>query len=251
MGGLKWQILLKILPLTALFCLAKWGVHEMGLEPWSFDGMTSSLFGAAIFVIAFVLSGTLSDYRDSGDLPTQIGITIATISDSNQLARATHPEYDPSPLQQELIQVVNGLLDWLHHKQDIAPVYNAITALNQPFVRLKQLNDAPGMSRLQTEQSKLRLLVMRMEGVRDTEFLTPAYALLELFTIGSSLSLLLIQGETFSESLAISGFLFTSFIYLLYLIRDLDNPFQYKGQSSADISLSPLEQVLDRLRQEP
>jgi hypothetical protein len=33
---------------------------------------------------------------------------------------------------------------------------------------------------------------------------------------------------------------------LLLLIRDLDNPFEYHGRSSADVSLAPLQHVRSR-----
>jgi hypothetical protein len=62
---LKWRILLRVLPLTGLFCAAKVGMHTLHLEPWAFDSLTGSLFGAATFVVALTLSGTLADYGAS------------------------------------------------------------------------------------------------------------------------------------------------------------------------------------------
>jgi hypothetical protein len=44
--------------------------------------------------------------------------------------------------------------------------------------------------------------------------------------------------------------LFTSFLYLLLLIRDLDNPFQYDGKSSVDASLEPLSRLRSRFGKE-
>ncbi len=53
---LKWGILLKVLPFTGLFTIAKFGIHQMSWEAWTFDSLTGALFSAAIFVIALVLS---------------------------------------------------------------------------------------------------------------------------------------------------------------------------------------------------
>ncbi|BAY48745.1 hypothetical protein SAMD00079811_63710 [Scytonema sp. HK-05] len=55
------------------------------------------------------------------------------------------------------------------------------------------------------------------------------------------------RSDDFNTNLIISGFLFMSFMYLLLLIYDLDNPFEYNGISSADIDLSSLEQSYHRL----
>jgi hypothetical protein len=41
--------------------------------------------------------------------------------------------------------------------------------------------------------------------------------------------------------------LFVVFLYLLLLIKDLDNPFQYGGFSSVDSSLRVLDESIDRL----
>jgi hypothetical protein len=62
------------------------------------------------------------------------------------------------------------------------------------------------------------------------------------------IALLLIQAELFAEVLVVSCFLFTSFTYLLLLIRDLDNPFQYDGSSCVDADLSPLTTARARLQ---
>ncbi|MFM7545955.1 MAG: hypothetical protein ACKO3I_05490, partial [Synechococcales cyanobacterium] len=80
------------------------------------------------------------------------------------------------------------------------------------------------------------------------DFLGSAYILLFVFLIGSVIALLLIGADSFSENLTVSGFLFTSFVYLVILIRDLDNPFQYNGRSSIDVDLTALVNVMTKLK---
>jgi hypothetical protein len=97
------------------------------------------------------------------------------------------------------------------------------------------------------ELARMRILVNRMASNRDSDFLGPAYAMLEIFLVGTVVALLLIGAERFSENMVVSSFLFTSFTYLLLLIRDLDNPFQYDGSSCVDIDLSALNSCRQRL----
>jgi|GEM_PF-2990395 len=54
--------------------------------------------------------------------------------------------------------------------------------------------------------------------------------------------------DRFSENVVISCFLYISFSYLLVLIRDLDSPFQYDGQSYMNVDLSLLEVTGGRLQ---
>jgi hypothetical protein len=67
------------------------------------------------------------------------------------------------------------------------------------------------------------------------------------FLGSSSICLLLIHVNHFSEDLTVSSLIFTSLFYLLLLIRDLDNPFQYHGKSYVDVDLAILENCRDRL----
>jgi hypothetical protein len=67
-----------------------------------------------------------------------------------------------------------------------------------------------------------------------------------IFLAGATLALLLVGGSIFSENLVITNLIFTAFLYLFVLVRDLDNPFQYDGSSSIDVDLSPLQSFIDR-----
>jgi hypothetical protein len=248
----KWRILLNVLPLAGLFCVAKVGMHAIGIEPWAFDSLTGSLLGSATFVIALILSGTLSDYSASETMPMQIADAIATIQDTNEMLALQSEEYDSAPLQQALSHIVEAILDWLVHNKPFTGIENAIAQLNSLLVILIKMESGVGLvTHIQGEQAKVRSLTQQMKNHRETNFIEPAYVLLWLFLGGSTVTLLLIGAERFSENLVVSTLLFTSFFYLLLLIRDLDNPFDYNGKSSVDVDLSVLRNMSDRLAQLP
>lgn len=247
----KWRLLLTVLPLTTLFGLAKVATHNLGWEPWQFDSLTGSLFGAATFIIAFLLSGTLGDYNASAGMPVKIVGAIETIQDTNEMVAVAHSEYDPTPLRADLGKVLEEIVDWLENTKTVAEVEQALDGLNPHFATLLNLGIPPIVNRVQAEQSKIRLWVHQMRGIRDTDFLGPAYALLEFFLVGTIAALLLIHADRFSENFVISCLLFTSFTYLLLLIRDLDNPFDYDGNSSVDVDLGLLRKTRDRFQKPP
>jgi hypothetical protein len=204
------------------------------------------LFGAATFVIAFLLSGTLADYNASAAMPAKIVAAIETIQDTNEMVAIAHSDYDPAPLRTALGTVLAETVEWLDYTHSVADVEVALDRLNSHFATLLGMGLLPTVNRLQTEQSNIRLWLHQMAGIRNTDFLGPAYALLEFFLVGAIAALLLIQTQHFSESLVVSSLLFTSFTYLLLLIRDLDNPFDYQGQSSVDVDLGLLRKTRDR-----
>lgn len=244
----KWRILLTVLPLTGLYGLAKVAIHRLGWEPWAFDPLTGSLFGAATFVIAFVLNGTLGDFKASADMPVQVANAIEAIQDSNLLVAKANAEYDPAPLTQNLVDILHATLDWLEQGKPQAAIAPALDQLTVSLAGMLPYTSGPIVSRTQAEQAKIRLLLAYIGINRDTDFVGPAYVLLEVFLVGVLCALLLIGAASFSENLVVSCLLFTSFTYLLLLIRDLDDPFQYNGRSSVDADLSSLAALRDRLQ---
>ena len=229
-----------------LFTLAKLAIHQFQWEVWTFDSLTGTLFAAASFIFAFMLSGTLRDYSLSAYVPLEIANAIDAIADTNQLVAEAHPDYSPVSLKAELLNIAQNTLAWLQAGQSVDAIEASLENLNLHFAEMLTSGDAPIISRVQGEQAKIRLLINRIRLVRDTDFLKPAYTLLGFFWVGVSVTLLLIKTAFFVQNLAISALIFATFTYLLQLIRDLDNPFDYEGQSTLDVDLSALHEVRDR-----
>lgn len=129
----KWGILLKI-PLTALFCLAKWYAHQMQWEFGKFDSQIGSLLAAVTFILAFMLNGTLNDYRTSEDMPAQIANAVETIQDTNLFIAARQPDYNPTLLTEGLVEILKSVLLCLKQNKPFIRVDNAVTILNQSLV---------------------------------------------------------------------------------------------------------------------
>jgi hypothetical protein len=243
----KWRLFLTVLPFTLLFGTAKVGLHRLGWEPWAFDSLTGALFGAATFVIAFVLSGTLSDYNASEDMVQQFANAVEAMADINRLSAVTQSDYDGEPLRNKLADLLGHTEAWLRNTISLEELEQHLDQLNPLIADMKRKGEASAAKDSLTELARLRQLISRMHINRSTSFLGPAYAMLEIFLVGAVLALLLIKADLFSEVLVVSCFLFTSFTYLLLLIRDLDNPFQYDGSSCVDADLSALSASRSRV----
>jgi len=243
----KWRLFLKVLPLTALFALAKVGVHTLGFEPWEFDSLTGSLFGASTFVLAFVLSGTLTAYNASEDMVVQFMNAAESIEDINIYVARLQPSLETARLTSCLAELLGQLAQWLANQVDFEVIDASLADLNLILADLRLNSGDSVVDRGLPELARMRILVNRMASNRDSDFLGPAYAMLEIFLVGTVVALLLIGADRFSENIVVSCFLFTSFTYLLLLIRDLDNPFQYDGSSCVDVDLSVLNSCRQRL----
>jgi hypothetical protein len=248
MDWLSWRTLIKVLPWAAGFGVAKTAMHYIGFEPWTFDSLTGSLLGAATFALTIVLGGTLSDYRASEGMPSQIVNALETIHDNSVIVGKIEPQYDAQVLVVQIAQVAQSITDCLQDGKPFTAVEASLVALNASLVALGPLDQGLlVIHRMQTEIAQVRSLSRQMQSVRDSDFVPEAYTLLFLFLSASAMTLLLIRSDSFSESLVTSTFLFTLLVYLLLFIRDLDNPFQYDGKSAVDVDLSCLAEFHDRL----
>ena len=104
------------------------------------------------------------------------------------------------------------------------------------------------MARLKQEQGNLRRTLIRIHTIRETSFISSGYLLADLVTILLCIGLILAKIEPFYESLFFVSVISYLMIFLLMLIRDLDNPFGYYDRySGEDVSLKPLEDAVGRL----
>jgi hypothetical protein len=93
-------------------------------------------------------------------------------------------------------------------------------------------------------------MLIRIHTIRETSFISSGYLLADFITILLSIGLILAKIEPFYESLFFVSVISFLMIFLLMLIRDLDNPFGYYDRaSSEDVSLRPLEDAVGRLGQ--
>lgn len=246
----KWGIFLKVMPWAMIFFFAKYFFHQMHWEITEFDSQISSLLAAVTFILAFLLSGTLNDYHVSCDMPTKIVGVVESIQDTNLLMASIHKEYKAIALTEGLADIINELLLALKENQSLKKVETKIKNLNQLFSPLAKFCDAPLLARVQNEQAKMRLLIMQVQGIRDTDFLNPAYILLHLLLTATTVALLTTYTPNFLVNLIVSNFLFMAFLYLLLLIYDLDNPFKYQSPSVIDVDLSLLDHTYLQLIQQ-
>ena len=245
----KWRVLLAVAPFTLLFGLLEVVFHQLGWELWKFDSLTGSLLGSASFILALVLGGTLGQYHASEEMVLELVNEAEAINDRLAVHGATAPGLDTARIRSALVAALEAIRRWLLKQAPWEAVQTALNQLNGSLAALEAAGRSDANNPSLANLAKMRLLLSRISNNRDHDFIAPAYALLELFLLGVVVALLLIGADNFGENLVVSSFLFTSFLYLVFLIRDLDNPFEYDGSSSVDVDLAPLEQCEQRLRQ--
>jgi len=91
----------------------------------------------------------------------------------------------------------------------------------------------------------------RLDVIRHTTFIQTGYALLEVFVCVALGLLVFAHFKTTTAEYVVIASISLVYIYMIRLIRDLDNPFDYNPDGSvsgaADVSYFPLTEVKKRL----
>ncbi|MBA0885248.1 hypothetical protein [Flavobacterium undicola] len=242
----KWSIAIRITPLIILLAILKILSHNFGWEVLELNALFTSLVAGTIFLIGFLISGVLSDYKESEKLPSEISASMKSLADDTYTIYKTKNTLTALEFIEFQKMFSNSLVDWFYKKEKTKVILKKISDMNHFFIELdKEGIQAGYIIKMKNEQNNLRKMILRIDTIRDTNFVGSAYTILEAmgFLIGSSL--LIIKIEPFYASLFFTLVVTFLIAYMFLLIKDLDNPFDYStnGESGTEISLKPIHDL--------
>jgi hypothetical protein len=244
------RLLLRVSVIVAAIIGAKLLVHFLGWEIISINPLFSGIVAANVFLMGFLLSGVLSDFKESERLPGELSACLENLAQEVSGIRFARPEAKVGPCLILLSQLSQDILKWFSRKHHTEELLEHVNGLTPQFAAMEQWTQATLVARLKQEQGNLRRTLIRIRTIRETSFIPSGYILADLVTILLCIGLILAKIEPFYESLFFLCVISYLMIYLLMLIRDLDNPFgYYERYSGEDVSLKPLEETVGRLAQ--
>jgi hypothetical protein len=244
------RLLLRVSAIVALVVGTKLLVHFLRWEIISINPLFSGIVAANVFLMGFLLSGVLSDFKESERLPGELGACLENLAQEVCGIKMARPEANVGSCLVLLSQLSQDILSWFRKKHHTAELLEHVNGLTPQFAMMEQWTQATLVARLKQEQSNLRRTLIRIHIIRETSFVSSGYLLADLITILLCVGLILAKIEPFYESLFFVSVISYLMIYLLMLIRDLDNPFGYYDRySGEDVSLKPLEDASSRLAQ--
>jgi hypothetical protein len=248
--SLKWRLTVKVLPFVAAVVLAKFLAHLFELEYFAMSVLFGAFISANVFLIGFLLSGVLTDYKESERLPGELACCLETIADEGQIIYMNNKSSGSQEIVEDIGGLVASILAWFHKQERSSTLFSRIAALNPHFLALERHTAAPFVARLKTEQNNIRRIIVRIHTIRETSFNPSAYAIAEIMSAALSLGLVLTRMDPFYESIFFVAVISFVQIYMVMLIRDLDNPFSYyaAGTLSENISLKPLYDLQKRVK---
>lgn len=239
----KWSIGLKILPLILLVTALKFGTHKFGLEVMELNALFSSLVAGTIFLIGFLISGVLTDYKESEKLPSQLAAALRNLHDDSLTILTGKDSVAAKEFIMSQRDFTGSLKEWFYKKVKIKVLLDKLSSMNDYFIALeKEGIQANYIIKMKNEQNNIRGIIMRIDTIRDTEFVSSAYAIVEAMGFLTVFGLLIIKIEPYYASLFLTLLITFLISYMFLLIKDLDNPFDYarNGETGTEIPLKPI-----------
>lgn len=248
----KWSIAFKILPLVILIALLKFLAHKLGFEIMELNALFTSLVAGTIFLIGFLISGVLSDYKESEKIPSEIAASLKTLFDDTYTIYKTKNSESALQFIEFQKSFITSLTEWFYKKERTQSVLNKVSQMNEFLIRFDMEGvQANYIIKLKNEQNTLRKLILRIDTIRDTNFVGSAYAIVEAMGFLVAFGLIIIKIEPFYASLFLTVLVTFLISYMFLLIKDLDNPFEYSvhGESGTEISIKPIKDLVVALKE--
>ncbi|HET8944671.1 MAG TPA: hypothetical protein VFO59_07810, partial [Dehalococcoidia bacterium] len=209
-----------------------------------------SIVAADVFLLGFLLAGTLADYKESERLPGELASSIESLADECLITVKNKDAAEARAAVAYMATFASLVRRWFYRQERTRTLMDRITGMNDIFLSFEPLTQPNFIVRMKQEQALIRKIILRIDTIRDTAFVPAAYAIAEIATA------LLIAGLIFTELGPLHEEIFyvvlPSFltIYLIMLIRDLDNPFNYADDDAeaVEVSIKPIVDIDTKLR---
>jgi hypothetical protein len=250
----KWTLLLTTLPYVAVVIGVKMVLEHVFSWPGIISfGDVAVVLTVGAFLIGFMLSGTMADYKESEKIPGEVASILETLEDSLTSAAAAKPEaLNLDYLRGRVLTIADTLVRWLQREIPQVELFAALHDFTAVSRELDKVGAGHYGGRVLGETHNLRKIVTRIAVISRTNFLDSGYALLETVALAV---LVLLELVKFSSTLGEFSILIAVpllYVYMVRLIRDIDDPFEYSTEGktgSAEIELFPIFEYRERLRE--
>jgi hypothetical protein len=245
---LRHSILLKVFGFVALLLITKAAIHYFQLDFIAISPLVTAFVGGVIFIIAIILAGTLSDYKESEKIPSELAASILILYKDVRLTSTDNKKISAIRDKiRKLLTTINSNFRSNVWKQ--TDVNLAMDKIDEEIVYLVHEGTAPQfIVRLRNELATIDRISNRIETIKETTFIPAAYSVAQLAVSAAILTLLFTNIDRFIDGIIMTGVISLILISLILLIKDMDDPFEVGKKTYADIDLSLMYKLEERIK---
>lgn len=239
-----WQAALIAIAIVAV----KYILRQYHLELIPQSSLHNSVVSSVVFVIGFLLSATIADYKESERIPAEFAAQIEDMYDDAAQIHASYPVFDLDGFRKQLCVVARGFVDDARKRS-----YDArqdIRALGDYFSEMERGKVPPNfIVKLKQQQGVLLRARHRVNYIQRITFVPSATILARSIVAALIILLVFTDIDPFYAGLAIVGTITFTLVYMLILIHVISKPFHKAGKTRDDVSLFLINDAVDYLRQ--
>lgn len=244
----QYRLFISTVMITMAIIFVKYILHIFGLEIIELGSLHSSVISGVIFVIGFILSATISDYKEAERIPAEIASTIEDMNEDVETIYQNYPQFDLSAYQKQLLKVATALAGDLRNSK-------SHTAKTQLYVlgRLHAAMEKSGVPanfivKLKQQQATLTRHLFRVNYIQQITFI-PSSTILAWSIVAITVTLLAFTAvEPFVGGMALTGVITFIIVYVLQLITVIKTPFHNEGKTKDDVSLFLIDRIIVHLK---
>lgn len=244
------RLLLQALPVAFGMIVLKWIYDASSVTHLALSPLLTGVIAAEVFIVGFMLSGTAADFKEAERLPGELAASLETVADECLIMDIELKLPEARQCVAQLVDIGYSVRMWLLCNDGFDEVMADLRALNPMFIVFAPKIQPGFTTRLKSEQATMRKLVIRMDTMRRTSYVSAGYLIAEVTALVIFVLLLITDVGQMAPTVLVVGVISYLLVYTLALIRDLDDPFEYPGgqPGAADVNLDVLEHTEDRLR---
>jgi len=238
--------------LVLIVCIIKAAVHYFGLEKFEVNQLFSAMVASTVFLMGFLLSGVLTDFKESEKIPGEISTSLESLYLEIVAIRVYNSQAETAKYLEKLVEFGDCIVNWFYERAPESTLYGnyAETHLMIAEASAQIKGDASTLrGRLMADMALILQRVNRVQVIRDTDFVPLVYWMAYIAAALLVAGLVLAKSENLSASIFFLAVISFLVMLLLRLIDDIDNPFGFSDQDSAeDVSIQILIKAVERLR---
>ena len=238
--------------MVALLCGIKIAFHLLGLERIQVNQLFSALVASTVFLLGFLLSGVLTDFKESEKIPSEISTSLETLFLEIKAVTAFNSSANVGHSLVAVVDLGEALIAWLQLRIDQSCLLRVYWLTHGSVVdaATQFLTDSSTLKgRFFHELNIVLQRINRIRTIRDTTFVPLVYWMANIASFLLFAGLILAKSSSLPESVFFLGVISFLVLLLIRLIEDIDNPFGWSDVDSAeDVAIEVLVCTVDRLR---
>ena len=239
--------ILLIALLSAIFIMAvKYIFHKYNWEPIEQSSLHNGVLSSATFVIGFILSATIADYKESERIPSDFAANIEDMYGDAASIHKSYPKFDIEGFRSQLEKIAHKFNSEVRSAS--RGVSLLIHELTPHFAEMEKAGVPPNfIVKLKQQQYQLLRHRKRVTYIQQINFI-PSASILSRSLVALVIGLLLLTNiDPFAGSFAIVGIISFVLIYMMVLINTISKPFHVAGKTRDDVSLFLVDSAADFL----